>query len=634
MDLLARNLAALARRDPSLAAQIGACAPSADTAIEGSRSGAPTLRIAGRLEASAEDPEQEARDLCARFAAVAARAGATRWVLFGLGVHTLRFLEPPRAPLLVIEPSLAVCRAVFEAVDLAEALARVDLLATDRVEPALRHPAFRGGATAGDSAGLGGAAGDLLGLAASGLPERGIFLAHPAARRRARAFHDALAERFVPGGTAQPLDIAVVPPLGGGSLPVARAVARALRQLGHRVREVDWTPFCAAYDELDRATADVRLGARRGALRAALSRVLGELLLTRFGFDPPDLVFALAQAPLDGETLAALGRRGIVRAFWFCEDAYVLPYWKELCSAYDVFFHLQPDVLAEPLRSVGVRGAPLPLGFDPSVHRPLALDLAEQQRYGCSLSFVGGGYHNRRQFLPGLADLGLRLYGTAWPAVSPFREMSPEFNVWQSEEASNRIFNASKINLNLHSSPWVDGVNPAGDYVNPRTYELAGARAFQLVDRRRELPQFFAVDREVATFRDLAECRRKIAYYLAHEDERREIAEQSQRRALAAHTYRHRMAEAIERIGAGPVPLAPRRRTAPTAGAVAAVPECEAGLRRVLERLDPDRVLDASAFTEAVQHGEGPLTEEEQLLLFMREALGEVVPLDAAGNRA
>jgi spore maturation protein CgeB len=608
MSIFDRNLAALQRRDPVLAARIAACERDPGVVIETSRTGLPVLRMSGRLESSSEDPEREAREIAAAFASAAERMGATRRVIFGASAHTLRCLSPVAdASVLVIEPSLAVCRALLESVDLADILEHISLLVSDRVDAVLRHPLFRG-------------------------EERGVFLAQPSARRRARELHDALAERFVPGGSSQPLDIAVVQPLDGGSLPVALAVARALRQLGHRVREIDWNGFGPAYAEIDRHTADMRLAQRRSVLRSGMSRVLGELLIARFQVDPPDMVFALAQAPLDMETLAALGRMGIARAFWFCEDAHVLPYWKHFCTAYDVFFHLQPDVLSEPLHAAGAYGAPLQLGFDPELHRPLVLSDAERARYACDLSSIGAGYHNRRQFLPGLADLGLRLYGTSWPAVSPFLEMSPEFNVWQSSETSNLIFNASRINLNLHSSPWVEGVNPVGDYVNPRTFELAGARAFQLVDERSDLPRFFEPGREIATFRDLDECRSKIAYYLAHEDERVEMAAAAQRRALAEHTYRHRMAEAIDRICAGPLPLAPRQKLAPTAGAIAASQRCAPELRSVLGRIAPERVLDAGAISEAVSKGEGPLDEAEQILLFMRESLSEVVVREGAAK--
>ena len=41
-----------------------------------------------------------------------------------------------------------------------------------------------------------------------------------------------------------------------------------------------------------------------------------------------------------------------------------------------------------------------------------------------------------------------------------------------------KIFNASRINLNLHSSPYHLGINPEGDYVNPRTFDLAAAGPF------------------------------------------------------------------------------------------------------------------------------------------------------------
>ena len=111
-------------------------------------------------------------------------------------------------------------------------------------------------------------------------------------------------------------------------------------------------------------------------------------------------------------------------------------------------------------------------------------------------------------------------------------------------------------------------MNPVGDYLNPRTFELAGARVFQLVDRRRDLAKVLKPGVEVETFQDVHECRKKISYYLEHADERREIAANGHRRALAEHTYRHRMEEAIDALRAGPAPLAPRRSDLPTVGAV------------------------------------------------------------------
>jgi spore maturation protein CgeB len=604
MQILDRNLAALRRADPALAEAVAHCVPAPDIAACQARSGAPGLSVGGRLECSLENPVVEARELAQAFLARAGEVGARRLVVFGLGLHSLAELADFEGELLVIEPRLDVVRAVLEQVDMSSALEHIALLAGQDLEPALRHRAFRG-------------------------PSRGLLLAHPPARRRAAAFHDALAARFDPGGSRARLDIAVVPPLHGGSLPVARACVRAFRALGHRVRDLDLEPFWPAYQALLAEAGELRLRPAGEALRASLTRIVGELLLARFQLHPPDLVFALAQAPLDAEILTRIGRLGIPRALWFCEDFRVMRYWPALARCYDVIFHLQPGEFEGQLRAAGGFGHPLPMGFDPELHRPVELSSDECARYGSELSFVGAAYHNRVQFLPALVPLGLRIWGTGWPALPAFAGCMPEPNQRQSSEASNRIFNASKINLNLHSSPWTDGVNPVGDYLNPRTFELAGARAFQLVDERSALAASFAPGVELETFRDLDECRRKIRHYLARPDERSAIAEAGQRRALAEHSYLHRMREALRVLEAGPVPLVPRRDSQSSVGAVLDAAAAEPGLQAVLRRIDAELELDAEAIRQAVGRGSGPLSRDELLLLYLRESRGEVVLREA-----
>jgi spore maturation protein CgeB len=605
VQILDRNLAVLRRVDPALAQAVERSTRRQDLEVLRARGDVPALRIGGRLECSLENPLAEARELAAQMLARAREVGAARLVVFGLGVHTLPQLAAFEGELLVVEPRLDVVCAVLEHVDVSTALERAALVAGEALEPVLRHRSFRG-------------------------PSRGLLLAHAPARRRAAAFHDALVARFDPGGTGARLDIAVVPPLYGGSLPVARACARAFRALGHRVLELDLEPFWPAYQALLRSTSELPLRAAGESLRAGLVRIIGESLVARFRLRPPDVVFALAQAPLDAATLAQIGKLGIPRVLWFCEDFHVMRYWSGLARDYDVTFHLQPDFEA-PLREAGGRGFVLPMAFDPEVHRPVELSADERARYSADLSFVGAAYHNRVQFLPALVPLGLRVWGTGWPALPPFLECMPEFNQHQSSAVSNKIFNASKINLNLHSSPWTDGPNPVGDYLNPRTFELAGASAFQLVDERSELARAFEPGTEIETFRDLDECRRKVRHFLSRPDERAALAAAAQRRALAEHTYVHRMREALRVLEAGPVALAPRRSAPHSVGAAADAAQGEPELQAILRRVDPELPLDGEAIRQAIGRGSGPLSHEELLLLYLREARSEVVLVGAGG---
>jgi spore maturation protein CgeB len=625
VTLLGRNLRAIAGRDADTAAALDSTSNESDASTGSNdlvgdsfdvipvRTGAITLRVRGRLEASAIDPERDGERRAEELLATAREAGAHRIVVFGVGLYTLRYLAeaaPDETSILVVEPSVAIARAVLSHIDLAGALARIDLVVGDDVERIVRHPTFAGS-------------------------ERGVLLSHAPARHRARALHDDLTARFAPAGERRPLDIAVVPPLYGGSLPVAHAVARALRGLGHRVREIDLSAFEPAYRHLLDTTVDLRIQHYGAKLRAALVRTIGESVVVKLMMDPPDVVFALAQAPLDVETLAQLRRRGIVCSFWFCEDAHVMPYWREVCTSYDLFFHLQPDVLSAELDRRGVRSFPLPMAYDPELHKPVSLTPEMRARYDADVSFIGAAYHNRVEWLPGLEDFGLRIYGTGWPTVQPFARMSPEPNVRQSTEETNLIFNATRINVNLHSSPWTDGVNPAGDYLNPRVYEIAGAAAFQLVDERSHLPAAFAVSTEIETFRDLRECRAKIRHYLAHPNEATEIARLGRARALAEHTYRHRMRVACEVLRAELPGVGASACARPTVGSAReSVTGEHPGLARILARVPDHHELTADVITAAVARGEGELSDDEKMLLFMREAMSEVRVTPAGGDAA
>jgi spore maturation protein CgeB len=103
-----------------------------------------------------------------------------------------------------------------------------------------------------------------------------------------------------------------------------------------------------------------------------------------------------------------------------------------------------------------------------------------------------------------------------------------------------RIYSASQINLNLHSSMQSRELVPQGDFVNPRTFELAACGVFQLVDRRALMPELFADD-ELAGFNSMRELIEKIDYFLAHPEVRAAFAERGRQRVLRDHTYHKRM---------------------------------------------------------------------------------------------
>jgi spore maturation protein CgeB len=103
------------------------------------------------------------------------------------------------------------------------------------------------------------------------------------------------------------------------------------------------------------------------------------------------------------------------------------------------------------------------------------------------------------------------------------------------------------VNLNLHS--WAGtGFDPDGDFVNPRTFELAACGAFQLTDRRSLIRDLFTAS-EVATVSSPDELPGEISRWLREPDQRVAMAAQARQRVLAEHTYTHRMLALLSHVG-------------------------------------------------------------------------------------
>src|SRR5437879_5584494 len=577
---LEENLRAL---DPQLAAEIRAAAPL-PSAPELVATGDPTLTADGVLLHSRHDPRREAARWAETQRERLGDAADTAVVLgFGLGYHVEALAAVWEKPIVVVEPDRALLRTALAARDLRALLDRVTV-ATGPLEEDAGRP---------------------------------VVLPHaPSVLRSAtlRTIGESIAGRAALRGVR--LRILVVSPLAGGSYPMAAHCARALGQLGHADRVLDLAPFAPGMDALACFTPRRKA---RGAVEQAYMRFLGPGVLAAIEAEKPDLVLALAQAPLDAAVLAEIGRRGVLRAFWFVEDHRLLTYWQNVIGEYDYFFTIQQGAfLEDAARRSAARVAYLPCAADPAVHRPLELAAAERHALGAPVGFVGAGYRNRRIAFRPLLDLGLKIWGTEWGGAGQVEAAVQRNGARISTEDTVRIFNATRVNLNLHSSTYVDGVEPRGDFVNPRTFELAAAGAFQLVDRRELLPPLLRPHAEVATFTDAAELHERVRHYLAHPDERAFLAAEGRARVLAEHTYRHRMQRLLETVAARDherLAARPREETV----ADAAKREGDTPLGGLLRRLAPAAPFTLDGVVQGLLHRSGDLSDPEAILLFLHQ---------------
>ena len=116
---------------------------------------------------------------------------------------------------------------------------------------------------------------------------------------------------------------------------------------------------------------------------------------------------------------------------------------------------------------------------------------------------------------------------------SPLGKRVQNHNERVTTDETVKIYNAAKINLNLHSSLYHYGINPDGDFVNPRTFEIASCKGFQLLDSRSDLSNLFNVDEELVVFNSFEELKDQFNFYISNPKLRSEIANRSYQRVLA-----------------------------------------------------------------------------------------------------
>jgi spore maturation protein CgeB len=501
----AENLAALTSLSPRTAALMEQAAQDGGISGTTAQTGDPILEWDGRALDSRRNPRAAAQS-------AAADVDAEAVVLLGCGsAYVADALEARGVTVAAIVERGAVLAAGLHSRDLRGLLRRVPVVALETLQDAADVARLRARADR-------------------------VFVHAPSVALSPELA--ALAARWPQLPAARQPRVLVVGPIDGGSLGIAHAVARALERAGVALTLFDASPFAPGQDALGQLPLPELV---RRTLQGHQALLLGDAVVELARETRADLVLALAQAPLAAPALDRLRAIGVPSAFWFVENTRVLPYWRDIVGYYDCVYAIQDGPVLDQMRAHGApQAAYLPMACDPHVHQAVALTTADRDRYGSALSFAGAPYLNRRHVLAGLCDLGLKVWGEGWETTALAGHLGAVGRF--DRETMMRVFCASTINLNLHSAEHVTGLDPLPDYVNPRTFELAACGAFQLVDARTPLAAVFAAD-EVAVFHDVAELRRLAGHYLEHPQERAAMAARAQRRALAEHTYDHRVVQ-------------------------------------------------------------------------------------------
>ncbi|MDO8609185.1 MAG: glycosyltransferase [bacterium] len=173
-------------------------------------------------------------------------------------------------------------------------------------------------------------------------------------------------------------------------------------------------------------------------------------------------------------------------------------------------------------------------GMDLTEHKKEILTEGDFEKYGYDVVFAGSKseiYKTPRTY----GRIGLIEYlqnkGVNLKLIS--------FNIHGMEkslgEDHNKICQCSKIVLGHCGWADVDLANSARDF------RVTAAGGFLLTEYVRGMESLFEIGKECETYRTPEECYEKIKYYLTHDEERKQIAENGYQRTIKDHTFKNRM---------------------------------------------------------------------------------------------
>ena len=203
-------------------------------------------------------------------------------------------------------------------------------------------------------------------------------------------------------------------------------------------------------------------------------------------------------------------------------------------APYDALFFKDPFIVHRLSNVVLSPIYYLPECFNPTRHCR-SETVGHVDDYKCDITTAGNSHSWRVAVFRHLEGYDIKLWGgpvPMWMPTSPrqgFHQGRPVYN-----EEKALAFCSAKIVLNSLYYAEIWGLNV-------RAFEAAGIGAFQLVDWRPGLANLFVDGKEIVTFKSMQNLKELIDHYLPRDAERREIAAAGKRRALAEHTYKHRL---------------------------------------------------------------------------------------------
>lgn len=313
-----------------------------------------------------------------------------------------------------------------------------------------------------------------------------------------------------------------------GSMTESRRLA--LIELGHQVTGLDQAPFL---DSVPGILRKVQMHALIGPGIVGYNRaLLAEARALR-----PDMIYVDTGSYLWPETVSGLRETGAMLVHYISEDfrfrQYFYRHFRKAVATYDAQVITHPPS-REYLEQNGARRIiRTEFGYDPTLHRPVALTSSEVEKYQSDAVFVGHWEPTTERMIAALRSAGVqaRVWGPGWHRASSLKDRDSIRPIYGEEYI--KVLCAARLCL-CFLSKWGRNTWSVG-----RTFEIPAAGRFLLAERTEEHQRYYREGVEAEFFGSAEELVEKAQRYLSQEDRRLEIAAAGHHRCLTSR-YSHR----------------------------------------------------------------------------------------------
>ncbi len=324
-------------------------------------------------------------------------------------------------------------------------------------------------------------------------------------------------------------------------VPIVEKEVSEWRRAGYRVTSLNHRAYAGIPrfpkpDELDRLYRQRHPGLMRLYSKVEeLAREHDVLLVNYDTLYHPEFITSLR-----GQIYTVLCSADSPEASEFCAKPYVSSF--DHCFAVGIRYDEKATVTQKFMEWGAKRADLWPHGVWPDAYDPkLTEENIRREQRRTELLYIGSAWNKEDRLLRLKRHFGrkFRVYGN-WGRIFPLKH-----GVWVRPLPADRLvstYRGAKIGINIHLS-----FGP----INMRLYEVPANGAMQICDCADGLEQLFEIGKEVIAYSSIEEAIEQIEYYLAHEDERIEIAVNGFRRAMKDYTRLKTFAGAVEKIRLG-----------------------------------------------------------------------------------